>query len=46
MFTVPAFPGSKITPVVSWIQMGVDLFLIKLRYMLGFWKMDHKPKLE
>lgn len=30
--------GSKITPVWSWIQMGLDLGLIWLRHTLGAWK--------
>ncbi|XP_056630110.1 dolichyl-phosphate beta-glucosyltransferase isoform X2 [Diorhabda sublineata] len=30
--------GSKVTPVWSWIQMGVDLGLIWLRYTIGAWK--------
>ncbi|XP_073997218.1 dolichyl-phosphate beta-glucosyltransferase wollknaeuel [Rhodnius prolixus] len=35
--------GSKIVPVLSWIQMGKDLFLIWLRYKLGAWKVALKP---
>lgn len=30
--------GSKVTPVWSWIQMGIDLGLIWLRYLIGAWK--------
>lgn len=30
--------GSKVTPVLSWIQMGLDLGLIWLRYTIGAWK--------
>ncbi|XP_066252801.1 dolichyl-phosphate beta-glucosyltransferase [Euwallacea similis] len=30
--------GSKVTPFWSWIQMGVDLGLIWLRYTIGAWK--------
>lgn len=30
--------GSKVTPVISWIQMGCDLALIWLRYKIGAWK--------
>ncbi|XP_038213580.1 dolichyl-phosphate beta-glucosyltransferase [Zerene cesonia] len=30
--------GSKITPVLSWIQMGLDLALIWLKYKIGAWK--------
>lgn len=30
--------GSKVTPVISWIQMGCDLALIWLKYSIGAWK--------
>ncbi|XP_068627701.1 dolichyl-phosphate beta-glucosyltransferase [Battus philenor] len=30
--------GSKVTPVLSWIQMGCDLGLIWLKYKIGAWK--------
>lgn len=30
--------GSKMVPVWSWLQMGKDLLLIRLRYILGAWK--------
>ncbi|CAH2063133.1 unnamed protein product, partial [Iphiclides podalirius] len=30
--------GSKVTPVLSWIQMGCDLGLIWLKYRIGVWK--------
>ncbi|XP_063635905.1 dolichyl-phosphate beta-glucosyltransferase [Cydia splendana] len=30
--------GSKVTPIVSWVQMGCDLGLIWLKYQLGAWK--------
>lgn len=30
--------GSKITPVLSWLQMGCDLGLIWLKYAIGAWK--------
>lgn len=32
------FSGSKMVPVWSWLQMGKDLLLIRLRYILGAWK--------
>jgi len=32
--------GSKMIPVFSWLQMGRDLLLIRLRYMLGLWKIS------
>lgn len=35
--------GSKIIPFWSWLQMGIDLFLIWLRYSIGAWKIN-KPK--
>ncbi|CAH4036106.1 dolichyl-phosphate beta-glucosyltransferase [Pieris brassicae] len=31
--------GSKVTPVLSWIQMGCDLAIIWLKYKIGAWKM-------
>nr|NP_001299709.1 dolichyl-phosphate beta-glucosyltransferase [Papilio xuthus]BAM18136.1 wollknaeuel [Papilio xuthus] len=30
--------GSKVTPIISWIQMGCDLGLIWLKYRIGAWK--------
>ncbi|XP_060530695.1 dolichyl-phosphate beta-glucosyltransferase [Cylas formicarius] len=33
--------GSKVTPIWSWIQMGIDLGLIWLRYTIGAWKIKH-----
>nr|XP_022320545.1 dolichyl-phosphate beta-glucosyltransferase-like [Crassostrea virginica] len=38
--------GSKMVPVFSWIQMGKDIILIRLRYFLGAWKINEKSKLE
>ncbi|CAL4123312.1 unnamed protein product, partial [Meganyctiphanes norvegica] len=32
--------GSKITPVFTWIEMGMDLVLIWLRYFLGAWRIS------
>ncbi|ENN82673.1 dolichyl-phosphate beta-glucosyltransferase isoform X1 [Dendroctonus ponderosae] len=34
--------GSKVTPVWSWLQMGLDLGLIWLRYTIGAWKIRSK----
>ncbi|XP_034825372.1 dolichyl-phosphate beta-glucosyltransferase [Maniola hyperantus] len=34
--------GSKVTPIISWIQMGCDLGLIWLRYKIGAWKIKYK----
>lgn len=31
--------GSKLTPLMSSIQMGRDLILIWLRYQIGAWKL-------
>ncbi|XP_037069888.1 dolichyl-phosphate beta-glucosyltransferase-like [Pollicipes pollicipes] len=30
--------GSKLTPIISWIEMGVDLFFIWFRYSIGAWR--------
>ena len=38
--------GSKMVPVWSWLQMGKDLLLIRLRYLIGAWKMNRYPKKE
>ncbi|XP_028397451.1 dolichyl-phosphate beta-glucosyltransferase-like isoform X2 [Dendronephthya gigantea] len=32
--------GSKMVPIWSWLQMGKDLLLIRLRYILGVWKIS------
>jgi len=34
--------GSKLVPVLSWLQMGKDIFLIWLRYHIGAWKLAKK----
>ncbi|XP_074594748.1 dolichyl-phosphate beta-glucosyltransferase wollknaeuel [Brevipalpus obovatus] len=34
--------GSKITPVLSWLQMGHNVITIPLMYNLGFWKYPAK----
>ncbi|PNF37239.1 Dolichyl-phosphate beta-glucosyltransferase [Cryptotermes secundus] len=34
--------GSKLIPVLSWLQMGKDIFLIWLRYHIGAWKLSKK----
>ncbi|XP_065158166.1 dolichyl-phosphate beta-glucosyltransferase isoform X2 [Atheta coriaria] len=36
--------GSKITPFWSWLQMGIDLVLIWLRYLIGAWKISATNK--
>lgn len=33
--------GSKVTPIISWIQMGCDLGLIWLKYKIGAWKIKY-----
>merc|ERR1712226_315328 len=38
--------GSKLVPVFSWIQMGKDILLIRLRYMLGIWTIQDAKKLQ
>lgn len=38
--------GSKIVPVWTWLQMGMDLMLIWFWYAVGFWKFEAKPKWE
>ncbi|KAB7506205.1 Dolichyl-phosphate beta-glucosyltransferase [Armadillidium nasatum] len=30
--------GSKVTPIVSWVQMGIDIFMIWLKYTTGSWR--------
>eukprot|EP00794_Sanderia_malayensis_P007010 gene7010-7795_t len=32
--------GSKMVPIFSWIQMGKDLLLIRLRYIIRAWKIN------
>lgn len=32
--------GSKMIPVWSWLQMGKDLILISLRYVVGAWRIE------
>lgn len=32
--------GSKMIPFWSWLQMGKDLLLISLRYVVGAWKIE------
>jgi dolichyl-phosphate beta-glucosyltransferase len=36
--------GSKLTPLMSSLQMGRDLLLIWLRYQIGAWKLTPPPK--
>lgn len=38
--------GSKLSPFWSWLQMGIDLFMIWLRYMVGAWRIAANQKKE
>nr|CAG4643437.1 EOG090X0BIY [Ilyocryptus agilis] len=38
--------GSKIVPVLSWLQMGRDLILLWLRYSTGAWKLRPDIKMN
>jgi dolichyl-phosphate beta-glucosyltransferase len=33
--------GSKVTPIISWIQMGRDIILIWFRYTFGIWRKNN-----
>lgn len=33
--------GSKLVPVLSWLQMGRDLCLIWFKYKIGAWKLKN-----
>lgn len=37
-------PGSKLSPLQASLQMARDLFMIRLRYLTGSWKMNYKLK--
>ena len=32
--------GTKMTPILSWIQMARDLAMIWFRYLIGYWRID------
>ena len=34
--------GTKMVPVLSWMQMGRDLIFIRLKYMFGIWTIKQK----
>lgn len=36
--------GSKMVPVWSWLQMGRDIILIRLKYLIGAWKIRSDVK--
>lgn len=38
--------GSKIVPFWSWLQMGLDLVFIRLRYITGAWKLQSPHKTD
>ena len=38
--------GTKMIPIFSWAQMGRDLLFIRLRYMLGLWKIRESKKFK
>lgn len=50
IFEVPVnwteIDGSKVTPVLSWIEMGLDLFIIWLRYTIGAWRIRAETDLN
>ncbi|KAM4620642.1 dolichyl-phosphate beta-glucosyltransferase [Polymixia lowei] len=38
--------GSKLVPVWSWLQMGRDLVVIRLRYITGAWRLESPRKTD
>ncbi|XP_067569441.1 dolichyl-phosphate beta-glucosyltransferase isoform X3 [Pseudorca crassidens] len=38
--------GSKLVPFWSWLQMGKDLLLIRLRYLTGAWRLEQTRKVN
>ena len=40
LHVVFSFLGSKMVPFWSWLQMGKDLLLINLRYLVGAWRIE------
>ncbi|XP_044078254.1 dolichyl-phosphate beta-glucosyltransferase isoform X3 [Siniperca chuatsi] len=38
--------GSKLVPFWSWLQMGLDLIFIRLRYITGAWTLQSKHKTD
>ncbi|XP_070839046.1 dolichyl-phosphate beta-glucosyltransferase [Chaetodon trifascialis] len=38
--------GSKLIPFWSWLQMGLDLIFIRLRYITGAWKLQSPQKTD
>jgi dolichyl-phosphate beta-glucosyltransferase len=37
--------GSKVT-MGSWVQMGKDILLIRLKYLFGAWKLNENLRME
>lgn len=44
LFRISLYLGSKLSPLQASIQMARDLFMIRLRYLTGSWKMNYKLK--
>uniref|UniRef100_A0A4W3JRM5 Dolichyl-phosphate beta-glucosyltransferase n=1 Tax=Callorhinchus milii TaxID=7868 RepID=A0A4W3JRM5_CALMI len=40
-----SFIGSKLVPFWSWLQMGRDLLIIRLRYLTGAWSLEMPKKI-
>jgi len=38
--------GSKLVPIVSWLEMAKDLLMIRMRYLIGAWVVVGKIKIE
>ncbi|XP_010833927.1 PREDICTED: dolichyl-phosphate beta-glucosyltransferase isoform X2 [Bison bison bison] len=38
--------GSKLVPFWSWLQMGKDLLFIRLRYLIGAWRLEQTRKMN
>ncbi|XP_035312090.1 dolichyl-phosphate beta-glucosyltransferase isoform X1 [Cricetulus griseus] len=38
--------GSKLVPFWSWLQMGKDLLFIRLRYLMGAWRIEPTRKVS
>ncbi|CAH6779065.1 dolichyl-phosphate beta-glucosyltransferase isoform X1 [Phodopus roborovskii] len=38
--------GSKLVPFWSWVQMGKDLLFIRLRYLMGAWRIEPTRKVS
>ena len=38
--------GSKLIPVLSWMQMGKDIISVRMKYFLHIWSAADVKKLE